>query len=257
MNDLYELLSGVREGGRVYGVAVGTVREIRDPLGLGRVRVSFPWVSADDEESVVIENNDRRAHSYWARVATLMAGGGRGAYFVPDVGEEVLVAFEHGELDRPVIIGGLWNKDAKPPVAMDNGGENHIRGIYTRTKHRIELNDSSDKTSILIEDSTGKNRIRIDTANSKMELTVQGDMAISASGNITISAGGDIKLEAKGSVAVQANMDCTVAAGKEAAIRGKTQASLQSEAQASVKGAMVSVKATGVAELQGGMVKIN
>jgi len=197
MNHLYDLLTDERPSRRMYGVAVGTVRELRDPLGLGRVRVTFPWVAADDEDAVVIDENDRRAHSYWARVATLMAGGGRGAYFVPDVGEEVLVAFEHGELDRPVIIGGLWNKDAKPPVEMDEGGQNHIRGIYTRSKHKIELNDSSDKSSILIQDSTGNNRILIDTVNNKMEITVRDDIVISAGGNITITAGGKLKLEGK------------------------------------------------------------
>ena len=256
MNHLYDLLTDERPSRRMYGVAVGTVRELRDPLGLGRVRVTFPWVAADDEDAVVIDENDRRAHSYWARVATLMAGGGRGAYFVPDVGEEVLVAFEHGELDRPVIIGGLWYKDAKPPVEMDEGGENHIRGIYTRSKHKIELNDSSDKSSILIQDSTGNKRILIDTVNNKMEITVRDDIVISAGGNITITAGGKLKLEGN-SIDVRADLECKVEAGTALNVKGATEATVQSTTKAQVTGPIVSIKGSGMAEIQGGLVKIN
>ena len=256
MNHLYDLLTNERPGRRMYGVAVATVAELRDPQGLGRVRVTFPWVAADDEDAVVIEQNDRRAHSYWARVATLMAGGGRGAYFVPDVGEEVLVAFEHGELDRPVIIGGLWNKDAKPPVEMDEDGGNHIRGIYTRSKHKIELNDSTDKSSILIQDSTGENRILIDTINKKMVLTVQGDMAISAEGNIEITAMGKLKLKGN-SIEMHADLDCMVEAGTQLSVKGGTQATVHSDVKAELTGPVVSVKGSGLAEIQGGLVKIN
>src|SRR5271170_858207 len=82
--------------GRFYGVAVGIVSNNKDPMNLGRVRMKFPWLSDDHE-------------SDWTRMASLMAGPGRGAYFLPEVNDEVLVAFEHGDVRRPYVIGGMWN----------------------------------------------------------------------------------------------------------------------------------------------------
>jgi len=70
-------------------------------------------------ETVHIEDDEERAHSYWARVATLMAGKKRGTFIIPEVDDEVLVAFEHGQIDRPVVIGMLWNSEDQPPVMMD------------------------------------------------------------------------------------------------------------------------------------------
>lgn len=238
-------------------VAVGEVTEIRDPLGLGRVKVDFPWLAEDNEDAVVIDQKDRRAHSYWARIATMMGGGARGSYFIPEVGEEVLVAFEHGELDRPVVIGMLWNKEAKPPVTMDADGKNDVRGIYSRSNHQIVLNDSGDKSSILIVDSTGKNYIRIDTAMGKMELAVVGDMTIKATGNIEISAGQSLTITANKSVGVKAAMDANFEGGTTIAIKGNTEATVESSVSTEVKGTIVGVKGSGLTEITGGIVKIN
>ena len=89
--------------GRIYGVVVGIVTANQgDPDGLGRVKVRFPWLASD-------------AESAWARIATLMAGNKRGSFFLPEVEDEVLVAFEHGDLRYPYILGALWNGKDKPP----------------------------------------------------------------------------------------------------------------------------------------------
>ncbi len=251
------LLPESHDNRRMNAVAVGEVTEIRDPLGLGRVKVDFPWLAEDNEDAVVIDKKDRRAHSYWARVATMMGGGARGSFFIPDIGEEVLVAFEHGELDRPIVIGVLWNKEAKPPVTMDQDGKNNVRGIYTRTNHQIVLDDSADKASILIVDSTGKNHILIDTAKGKMELAVEGDMTIKASGNIEISAGRNVTITAKQNVEIKASMDATIEASKAAVLKGNTQATVEASVKTDIKGATVGVKGSGLTEIQGGLVKIN
>ncbi|MEJ2366105.1 MAG: phage baseplate assembly protein V, partial [Deltaproteobacteria bacterium] len=97
-----------QQASKVYGVVVGIVRDIKDPENLGRVKVDFPWLG-EAAEAVSIKSDDDRAHSFWARIAVLMAGKERGTYFIPEVDDEVLVAFEHGDMDRPFIVGGLWN----------------------------------------------------------------------------------------------------------------------------------------------------
>lgn len=258
--DLVDLLVTSAEQGRshrMYGVATGKVQELRDPLGLGRVKVVFPWMADDGVDAVVIDENDKRAHSYWARVASLMAGSKRGAYFVPDVGEEVLVAFEHGELDRPVIIGVLWNKDERPPVEMDEDGKNNVRGIYTRSNHQIVLDDSDDKASILIVDSTGKDRIFIDTKNRRMEINMGGDMAIKATGDIEIAGDKNITISAKQNVEIKALSDVKVEATAAASVKASTQATFEGSVQAEVKGTTVGIKGSAMTEVTGGLVKIN
>ena len=94
---LLDVLSpSTHESGRVYGVVVGIVTNNKDPDNMARVKVRFPWLS-DDEES------------WWARIATVMAGKNRGSYFIPEVDDEVLVAFDHGDMRFPYILGSVWN----------------------------------------------------------------------------------------------------------------------------------------------------
>ena len=150
---LIELLTSVAKedngsGFKIYGAVTGFVQDVKDPLGLGRVKVDFPWLAEEKDDTVSIEDDEKRAHSYWARVATLMAGKERGSYFVPEIGDEVLVLFGHGELDRPYIVGVLWNKEDKPPEEMDADGKNDVRAIHTRSGHKLIFNDSEDKPSI-------------------------------------------------------------------------------------------------------------
>ncbi len=93
-------------GGRCwYGVFPALVTDVKDPDGQGRVKISLPW-SPDTDGS---------RYEAWARLATMMGGNNRGSWFVPDVNDEVLVAFEAGNPRRPYIVGCLWNgKDAPP-----------------------------------------------------------------------------------------------------------------------------------------------
>src|SRR5205085_12104872 len=94
--------SGVPRQEPINGVAVALVRENRDPSGLARVKVSFPWYSRPED-------------SFWARLATPMTGRNYGTYFLPDVKDEVLVAFERGDIRFPYVVGSLWNGTDKPP----------------------------------------------------------------------------------------------------------------------------------------------
>lgn len=89
--------------GKFYGVVTGRVINLLDPMLLGRVQVQLPFIDSLDL-------------SPWARIALPMAGFGHGTYFIPNLGDEVLVAFEHGDVDAPYILGSLWNAMAPPPL---------------------------------------------------------------------------------------------------------------------------------------------
>lgn len=194
---------GPREA-RLFGVVVGTVTNNQDPDGLGRVKVKFPWLSDQDE-------------STWARLAVPMAGNGRGTYFLPEVDDEVLVAFEQGDPRFPYVLGALWNGKDKPPT--DNAdGQNNLRVMQSRSGHIIRLNDEEGKETIEIVDKSGENKIVIDTAAKAIAITSHQDITLSApQGTITLDAknlafksSADTKVEASGGMNLKANgtMNC-------------------------------------------------
>ena len=131
---------------RIFGVVVGIVTNNNDPEGIGRVKVRFPWLSGTDESA---------DESAWARIAASMAGKGRGAYFLPEVDDEVLVAFDHGDIRFPYVLGALWNGQDQPPAA-NNDGKNNLRLIQSRSGHIIRLDDTSGAEKIEILDKSGK-----------------------------------------------------------------------------------------------------
>lgn len=262
---LIELIQSVaREEGKIYGVVVGIVRDIKDPLNLGRVKVDFPWLG-EAREAVSINSGDDRAHSYWARIANLMGGSGRGSYFIPEVEDEVLVAFEHGDVDRPFVIGTLWNADDPPPEEMDSGGQNNLRTICSRSGHKIILNDSEDKPSISIVDKTGENSIVIDSAANAMSIAVKGDLSIEVENNITIEAKGKIEIKAGQDLAAstQANLEAkasgngTIESTGPLELKSSAQLTADGTGKTEVKGATVSVNGSALTEVKGGLVKIN
>jgi uncharacterized protein involved in type VI secretion and phage assembly len=160
---------------RIAGVAVAVVTNNQDPDKLGRVKVRFPWLSDDDE-------------SHWARVAAPMAGKQRGVYFLPEVDDEVLVAFEQGDFRFPYVVGALWNGKDEPPASNDDG-KNNIRVIKSRSGSLIRLNDEKGKETIEIVDKSGKNSIVVDTAKNTVTITSDKDITLKApKGTITLDA---------------------------------------------------------------------
>ena len=265
---LIELLreSGTRgrEGNKVYGVVVGIVRDIKDPRNLGRVKVDFPWLG-EAREAVAISSSDDRAHSYWARVATLMAGKKRGSFFIPEVGDEVLVAFEHGDVDRPFVIGSLWNSDDEPPETMDGQGKNDLRSLHSRSGHKIILNDSDSQPSITIVDKTGENSITIDSASNAMAIKVKGDFSLEVQGKISIKAQGKIEVEtgqdltakAQANLKASATGNGTLESTGPLELKSSAKATVDGTGQAEIKAATVSVNGSAMTEVKGGLVKIN
>lgn len=193
---------------RIAGVAIGVVTNNQDPDGLGRVKVKFPWL---------IDPNQNACESTWARLATPMAGNGRGIYFLPEVDDEVIVAFEHGDVRFPYVIGSLWNGKDLPPENNKNGG-NHVRLIQSRSNHIIRLNDENGKEKIEIIDMSGKNSLIFDTANNTITITSDQDIILSAAKGaiklnaqtIEIKSSADTKINADASMEVKASQTMTV-----------------------------------------------
>lgn len=160
---------------RFYGVHVAVVTDVQDPDGQGRVKVRFPSIGDD-------------ALSPWARLATMMAGAGRGSWFVPDVGDEVLVAFEGGNPQCAIVIGALWNGKDDPPQSMD--ADNNVKAIVSRSGIRISLDDTDGSVALTLSTPGGH---RITLADSGDTLTLEnaaGNSIEIAPSGITLLAGG-------------------------------------------------------------------
>lgn len=201
----FDLLNTIEEPetmvNRIYGVVVGMVTNNQDPDKMGRVKVKFPWLSDTDE-------------SYWARLATPMAGKDRGIYFLPEVDDEVLVAFEHGDVRFPYVLGALWNgQDQDKPPEQNSDGKNNIRMIKSRSGHIIRLNDEEGKETIEIIDKSGKNSIAIDTTNNAIAITSDKDITLKApqgtikldAQKLEIKSSSDTKIEANAGMDIKAN----------------------------------------------------
>lgn len=203
---LKALMQNVTSLGRMYGVMVGVVTNNQDPENLHRVKICFPWIA-------------EKVESTWARVATPMAGGGRGAYFLPEVEDEVLVAFEHGMVDQPYVIGSLWNGQDSPPESNENG-ENNNRTIMSRSGHVLRLNDKSGSETIEVIDKTGKNKIIIDTGGNSITIEADTEITIKASsGKLRIQANG-IEIKSQASLSVEATQNIDIKAGAQLTLKG-------------------------------------
>ncbi len=184
------------EQGRFFGVVVGIVTNNQDPDKMARVRVKFPWLSDDHE-------------SWWARIATPMAGSGRGMYFVPEVNDEVLVAFEHGDVRSPYIVGALWNGQDAPPANNDDG-KNNIRLVHSRSGHLVRLDDTDGDEKIEIIDKTGGNKITIKSSDNSMSLECTGKMKLHAQAGIEITSDADIKIQANSTMDIESSATMTI-----------------------------------------------
>lgn len=223
---------GQHEPGRLYGVAVGIVSNNQDPENLNRVRMKFPWLSDDHE-------------SWWARMAAPMAGPNRGVYFLPEVNDEVLVAFEHGDVRFPYVIGALWNGQDKPP-ANNSDGKNNLRLMHSRSGHLVTLDDTDGKEKIelhsksghviRLDDSSGSEKIEIIDKTGNNSLTIE-----SSSNNITLTCNGKMKLEAMQGIEIVSQMDVQVQAQTSVQVQAQTTMDLEATGETNVKGMMVNI----------------
>jgi phage protein D len=178
---------------RYYGVVIGIVSDNKDPDELARVKVKFPWL-ADD------------AVSFWARVAAPGAGLNTGVVWLPSVNDEVLCAFEHGDMDHPVVLGSLWNGTDTVPFSysddLDNGTVTKFR-IASRKGHKIMFVETSSDSRIELLTANGEVDIVLDDKNKELKVTSTGKVTVDAQGDVSIKAGGSMKIEASGELSLK------------------------------------------------------
>ncbi len=171
-------------GGCFYGVYPALVVDNQDPENQGRVRIRLPW-SPDPSEA---------AYEAWARLATLMAGNNRGSWFIPDVDDEVLVAFEGGDTCRPYVVGMLWNGVDAPPERMDSN--NNLKTILSRAGIRITMDDSDGNVKLTLS-TPGGHRLTFDDGNRSVTAADSGGNVIKMnSSGISVTAASKIKMSA-------------------------------------------------------------
>ncbi len=261
---LWSLLEDSRPQAVSTGLVIGLVTNNKDPEEMGRVRVKFPWLSDDDE-------------SAWARIVSPMAGGGRGFLYIPEVDDEVLVGFEHGDIHRPFILGALWNGQDKVPMnasqAVGGDGKVNKRVLKSRSGHTITLDDTSGGEEITIVDKTGSNKIVFHSPDNSMQIKVQGDLTIEAQGKITLKAqtGVDMSSQADFTIKGQTGVDMSsqaslnikgqtgvdVSSQTQLTLAGQLSAELSSSTQTTVKGSLVNVNGTGPVSVSGTPIKLN
>jgi len=195
------------------GVVIGLVTNNQDPDGQGRVKVKFPWLSDDQE-------------SNWARLAMPMAGKNRGLFLLPEVGDEVLVMFEQGDVNHPYVIGAVWNGSDTPPLpasqAVNGSGEVVQRIFKTRAGHTVIFDDSDDSPGIQIIDKTGNNKIVIDSKDNKLTIELDGDVKLTSKGKIEVEAQTDMNFKANGSMSLKASAGMDIQADGSVKVKGAT-----------------------------------
>jgi uncharacterized protein involved in type VI secretion and phage assembly len=188
-------------GGRWFGIYPGLVSDIKDPNGSGRVKVTLPWspdTASDHYEA-------------WARVTTFMGGNNRGSWFIPDVNDEVLLAFESGDPRRPYVLGGLWNGSDKPPQSMDGGGQNNLKVLRSRNGVKITLDDTSGQENCIMETPGGQKITLHDGPGSVEVVDSNGNSVKMQASGITVNASAKVTVTAS-MVEISASM-VTVNAG--------------------------------------------
>jgi phage protein D len=227
------------------GFVVGKVSNNNDPDGMGRVRVKFPTLSDKDE-------------SAWARLVGGGLGKERGLMMMPEIGDEVLVGFEHGDLRRPYVLGSLWNGTAKPPSTEFLNGENVVEWML-KTQGGMVLafreGKSGEQPNFSV--TLAKTGFKLYLGEDKVELWADQKPLQLKTGTSSLTFDGRGNIELKGTkITIAADnaleMSATQATLKASAKLGLEGASLEAKASATGK-----VESTGMLELKGSMLKIN
>ena len=220
-------------GCEIQGITVGMVSNVEDPDGLGRIKVKLPgW--GDHYETD------------WAPVVVPIAGDKCGFFFLPGVGEEVVVAFRGGDINSPYVLGSTWANDKKP-LGTSQDAKDNLSAFKSRKGHLLTFDDKKEcieicaasghkiainKDKIQIEDKNGNNFLHIDTSKGAIEVSSKGDLSIKAT-NITIEATQSLKISSSGQAEIKS-----------------TKLTVESSSN-------LSLKANALLEVQGSIVKIN
>jgi uncharacterized protein involved in type VI secretion and phage assembly len=211
MRPLYDLASAFAnqirgaeaESSRVFDPVIGIVTDNKDPSKLGRVKLKIPTLSEQDT-------------TFWCPIIMLGAGKNRGWFYIPEKDDEVLVMFEHGDLDRPLVVGALWNGKDKPPDK--NPGGNPRRVLKSREGSKITFDD--DKGQLIIEDGAQKGRITLDAKANKITIeALDGDVCFQTPADDMIIVAKSIELTASQNLEIHAGQAMAWGAGGSATVK--------------------------------------
>ncbi len=226
------------------GVVIGIVTNNKDPEGLGRIKVRFPTLSDTDE-------------SWWARVAAIGAGATRGLNVLVEVNDEVLVAFEHGDVRRPIVLGGLWSKKNKP---HEGGQETDAEGVASRvwrsrTGHTVSMHDSGTPNQSFVAIALADQKTKLRMGEDSVTIDSPTAVTITSQASITLKATADVVIEGA-NITLKAQQAASIEALN---VTGKATAAISMEgAQAALKGsANVNVEGGALAAVKGAIVKLN
>lgn len=237
-NVVAPLASGLLPG--INGLHVGKVTKIHDdPLGENKIQVEFSLLNGEK-------------NMLWARLSNLWASAGFGSFFIPEIGDEVVLGFFNNDPTYPVILGSLYSSKQKPPYEIEK--ENKIKAIVSKSKLKIEFEE--EKKIITIQ-TPGKNIIEIsddsksikltDQHKNKIEMTSNGilfdsakEIQLKAKTNIVIDAGANLDLKAKSNINIE-GVNVEAKAKAQLTVKGNAKAEISASGQTVVKGAMVMI----------------
>jgi uncharacterized protein involved in type VI secretion and phage assembly len=214
---LLSTLGMQREYRAAPSIAVALVTDNQDPDNMNRVKVKYPAFSDADS-------------SYWARIATPSAGNDRGFQFLPEVNDEVLVAFEQGDINQPYVIGSLWNGQDSPPQSASDAKDKRM--IKSRSGHVIILDDTSGSEKIIIKDKTGSNVVQIDSSSNEMKISMEGETKIIAKGKISLESDQEVSIKGQMGVKIE---------GMQVDIKGSAALKMDGGAMAELKAGIVKI----------------
>ncbi|HSP71643.1 MAG TPA: type VI secretion system tip protein VgrG [Gaiellaceae bacterium] len=212
------------------GIVPGIVDDIDDPNGQGRVRVSLPWLDPD-------------IPSVWARLAVPAAGDKRGFFWIPEVGDEVIVGFL-GDPSFPVVLGCVWNGQQAPPKTLD-ASTNAIRSLVSRSGHELTFDDTDGAEMVLVKTKAGQT-ITVDDASGSETIALQdkssNKLTLDSKG-ITLEAasGADVSIKASSG---KVSIDCLqleAKASSTAKLEASATLDIQASATLGLKGALVNI----------------
>lgn len=217
-------------GHPINGVVVAVVTDNNDPNNQARVKLKFPWL-------------DDNYESDWARLAQLGAGPNSGALFIPEVNDEVLVAFEHGDVRRPFVVGSLYNGVDTPNLGsglFDNGKVKR-RGFTSRKGHNWIFFDDPSKAGIAFISSDGKLKISLNETNSEIHISSQGKIHLESQQDMTLESKGDLKLSAQKNISLEAQSNLDLKATAGATLDGGPQLEVKASGSMKITSTMVDI----------------
>jgi uncharacterized protein involved in type VI secretion and phage assembly len=206
------------------------VTDNNDPNNTARVKLKFPWL-------------DDSYESDWARLAQLGAGPNSGAVWIPEVNDEVLVAFEHGDIRRPYVVGNLYNGVDKPNEGsglFDNGKVKR-RGFISRKGHKFIFFDDASKAGMAFISSDGKLKISLNETNSEIHISSQGKVHVESQQDMTLESKANLNLKAQQGIKLEAGNSLDLKGTAGATLDGGPQLEVKASGQLKVSGAMVDV----------------